>query len=286
MKSGFVTLVGRSNVGKSTLLNALVGTKVAITSRKPQTTRFAVHGIVHDPRGQIVFVDTPGIFEKPHNVLTRTLNDRAKEATRDIDAIVYVTDPTRPIGNEENIVLRILAPITAPKILVINKIDVRNPAYIEEYRALSDRFIATIEVSALKRHNLDAVKDAVIKVLPEGEPFYEEFRLTNLETKEWVSEIIREKIFIQMGAELPYSISVEVDEIEEREDKKHNKIIFIKANILTTNNRHKQIIIGRDGRKIKEIGSASRKELEAVLGQHIFLELEVVHDEHWPDRLP
>ncbi|MBI4133416.1 GTPase Era, partial [Candidatus Uhrbacteria bacterium] len=174
MKSGFAVLVGRSNVGKSTLLNSLVGSKIAITTRKPQTTRFSVHGIVHDPRGQIVFVDTPGIFERAHDVLTKTLNDRVRDALRDIDVVVYVADPTRPIGNEENIMLRLVEPIQKPKILAINKIDAREVPYIEEYRALAPRFNTTIDISALRNKNLKQLVDAVLEALPEGEPFYPE----------------------------------------------------------------------------------------------------------------
>lgn len=285
MKSGFVVLVGRSNVGKSTLMNALVGTKVAIMSEKPQTTRFPIQGVVHDPRGQIVLVDTPGIFERTHNVLTKTLNERAREALRDIDLIIYVADPTRAIGNEEKIVLRMIEPIAKPKILVINKSDVRRPPYLPEYEALSDKFDTTILVSALKGHNLKALIDAAIERLPEGEPVYPEFQYTNMEIRTWIAELIREKLFIQLGAELPYSLAVEIEAMEEKRGKAGKELLVIKANILTAEPRHKQIIIGRGGQKIKEVGSVARKELEAVLGRQVYLELEVVIDPHWPERL-
>lgn len=285
MKSGFAVLVGRSNVGKSTLMNALVGTKVAIMSEKPQTTRFPIHGVVHDPRGQLVLVDTPGIFERTHNVLTKMLNERAREALRDIDLIIYVADPTRAIGNEEKIVLRMIEPIKKPKILVINKSDVRRPPYLPEYEALNDKFDTTILVSALKGHNIQAIIDAAMERLPEGEPVYPEFQYTNMETSSWIAELIREKLFIQLGAELPYSIAVELEAMEEKKDKTGQDLLVIKANILTAQSRHKQIIIGKGGHKIKEVGSVARKELEAVLGRHVYLELEVVVDEHWPERL-
>lgn len=285
MKSGFAVLVGRSNVGKSTLMNALVGTKVAIMSEKPQTTRFPIHGVVHDPRGQIVLVDTPGIFERTHNVLTQTLNERAREALRDIDLIIYVADPTRAIGNEEKIVLRMIEPIEKPKILVINKSDIRRPPYLPEYEAIGDKFDTTILVSALKGHNLQALIDAAMERLPEGEPVYPEFQYTNMETRAWIAELIREKLFIQLGAELPYSIAVEVETMEERRGKDEKELLVIKANILTAEPRHKQIIIGKGGQKIKEVGSVARKELEAVLGRHVYLELEVAVDPHWPERL-
>ncbi|MBI4280745.1 GTPase Era, partial [Candidatus Uhrbacteria bacterium] len=204
MKSGFVTLVGRSNVGKSTLLNALTGMKLAIVSPKPQTTRFPIHGVLNNHRGQAVFVDTPGIFEKAPNRLTQILNERAREAVRDIDMIVYVADPTRPIGNEEHIILRLVAPIKKPKILAINKTDLRDPPYLEEYRALTNDFKATVEISALKNKNLRALLDAIFEYLPEGEPTYHESQITNLEINTWLAEVIRDKIFIQLGDDLPY----------------------------------------------------------------------------------
>ncbi len=285
MKSGFVVLVGRSNVGKSTLLNSLVGSKIAITSRKPQTTRLSIHGIVHDPRGQIVFVDTPGVFERAHDVLTKMLNERVREALRDIDVIVYVADPTRPIGNEEHMVLRLIEPVKKPKILAVNKIDERELPYIEEYRALAPQFDAVIEISALREKNLKQLIEAVLDRLPEGEPFYPEFQLTNIENRAWLAEIIREKIFIQTGAEIPYSVAVEIHEAEERKDKRGETLLYIKASVLTAEERHKRMLIGAGGRRIKEIGSASRKELEAALGRRVFLDLEVVVDPDWPARL-
>lgn len=284
MKSGFVVLLGRSNVGKSTLLNSLVGTKVAITSPKPQTTRFAIHGIVHDPRGQIVFVDTPGIFEKAHDHITKALNERAREAVRDINAIVYVADPTRPIGNEEHMVLRLIEPLKIPKILAINKIDVRDAPYIEEYRALLDRFNAVLEVSGLHRKNLKQLIEVVLEYLPEGEPFYPEFQFTNIEHRTWLAELIREKVFIQMGSEVPYTVGVELETAEERKSR-GGAMLYIKANILTTAPRYKKMLVGSRGQKIKEMGSVARKELEAVLGRRVFLDLEVVVEPHWPARL-
>lgn len=285
MKSGFVVLVGRSNVGKSTLMNALVGTKIAITSPKPQTTRFPIHGIVHDERGQIVFVDTPGIFERVVDTVTKTLNERARESVRDIDVIVYVADPTRAIGNEEHIVLRLIEPIDKPKILAINKIDEKDLPYLEEYRALASRFAATVEISGLRQKNLKQLTDAVFSFLPEGEPVYPEFQASNLEHHLWLAELIREKVFIQMGSEIPYSVGVEIEDIDERKTKGDGEMLYIKANILTTSTRYKKMLIGSGGHKIKEIGSVARKELEAILNRRVYLELEVVVDEDWPARL-
>lgn len=285
MKAGFAVLVGRSNVGKSTLLNALVGTKIAITSPKPQTTRVQVHGIVHDPRGQIVFVDTPGIFERPIDRLTKSLNQQAKSALHGIDIVVYVVDPTRAIGNEEHIILRLLETVEVPKILVINKIDLRDLPFASEYEALADRFDLMLRISGMHHKNLKPLLDAVFERLPEGQPFYPEFQYTNLEHKQWVAELIREKLFIQLPAELPYGTSVELDEMEEKKDKEGAPLLYIKARILTATARHKSMIIGKEARKIKEIGGAARKELEAVLQKKVFLDLTVEVDERWMDRI-
>lgn len=280
-KAGFAVLVGRSNVGKSTLLNNLVGTKVAITSPKPQTTRQMIQGILHEERGQIVFVDTPGVFEKARDRLTRHLNSTAREALRDIDVVIYVADPTRPIGNEEHIALRLLENTEAPKILAINKTDLRDPPFLSSYEALGDRFDRVLQVSGLRARGLKPLVDAVFEFLPVGEPLYPEYQFSNVEHRFWIGELIREKVFIQLHEEVPYTTAVEIREMEKRD----NGIIYIKAAILTTEPRYQPMIIGRGARKIKEIGMAARKELAQILNGKVFLDLEVEIDEHWMDRL-
>jgi len=280
-RSGFAVLVGRSNVGKSTLVNNLIGTKVAITSPKPQTTRQMIHGVLHDPRGQIVFVDTPGVFEKAHDRLTKRLNSTARESLRDIDVVVYVADPTRPIGNEEHIVLRLLDTTDVPKIMAINKTDLRNPPFVSSYMAMADRFDKVLEVSGLRGRGLKPLIDAVFELLPEGEPVYPEYQFSNIEHKAWLAELIREKVMIQMHEEIPYSVTVEIREMEKRA----NGILFIKAAILTNAERYRGMIIGAGGRKVKEIGTAARKELSQIMDCKVYLELEVETDERWEDRL-
>lgn len=281
MKSGFAVLIGRSNAGKSTLINALVGTKVAITSPRPQTTRYAIHGVVNSDRGQAVFVDTPGVFTEAHDHMTKSLLKSAEEATRDIDVVLYVADPTRAIGNEEHVALRMLEGIRKPKILVLNKADVKKPAYKDEYLELASKFDAVLEVSAKFGKYLEALKDKVMELLPEGEPFYPPGQISNLEQKQWLSEIIREKIFLQTHQEVPYSVAVEIEELTERD----NGMIYLKANILTSASRYKKILVGAGGRRVKEIGQATRRELEAIWGKKVFLDLDVVVDEKWPERL-
>lgn len=278
-KSGMVVLVGRSNVGKSTLLNSLIGTKLAITTPKPQTTRNTIQGVIHDPRGQIVFVDTPGIFKQVPDILTAKLNERARDAFDGIDALLYVVDPNRHVGDEEEAVHRMVKQATVPKIMVINKID-SGRQYIEEYLAWGSEFLAVIEVSALQDKNLKALVDTIMEALPYGEPLYPEDQITNVDNKFWLAEIIREKVFLGMHDEIPYSTTVEIEEITRRED----GLVYIKASVLTSATRYKKMIIGDGARKIRGMGVAARKELEVVTGDRIYLDLDVQVDERWAER--
>lgn len=282
MKSGFVALIGRSNVGKSTLLNTLVGTKVAIITPKPQTTRHAIRGIVHDPRGQIVFVDTPGVFEKSRDPLTESLNREVKNALDGIDAIVYVADPTRAVGPEEHHTFAMVQASPKPKIMAINKCDLseKKRPFQFEYERMGEKFDAVFNISAAHGTNLKPLVDRIVEVLPEGEPYYPEFQMTDMESKKWIEELIREKIFIQMHEEIPYSITVVVDEMEKRPD----GTVYIAARILTREKRYKKMIIGTGAHKLREMGYSARKELETALQAKIFLDLEVEVDEHWVQR--
>ena len=283
VKSGFVVFLGRSNVGKSTLLNTIVGTKIASVTNKPQTTRNIIHGIVHDERGQIVFVDTPGILKEQHSVLSGKLVERVKESLQDIDCVVYVTDPSREIGPEERFTMALIRSVTIPKIFVINKIDLPNAErkYIDDYRYLAEeeRFDTVIELSALKSRHIAPLKDAVFAAIPEipaDQLPYPEGQLTNMNEKFWVAEIVREKIFLATEKEVPYSVTVEVDEIEDKEE-----VMVITGRIITTADRYKKMIIGRGGRKIKEVGQMARKELEQAINKKIYLELEVETNPKW-----
>ncbi|MFA6485764.1 MAG: GTPase Era [Candidatus Magasanikbacteria bacterium] len=284
MKSGFITLVGRSNVGKSTLLNTLVGTKLAIVTDKPQTTRHNIHGVLNAAEGQAVFVDTPGIFKEKAGPLTGKLTEKAREAIQEIDGIVYVVDPEKPIGAEERFVMSILRKLEIPKILVINKCDLpaKEKMYLDDYKQLTEEieFVAMYELSALKNRHVEPLRKKVFEILPEGEPNYPPEQLTNLDHKFWVAEIIREKIFLALRKEVPYTTNVEVDSIEEKSD-----IFEIYATVYTADSRYKKMIIGAGGRAIKEIGIAARKEFEAALGKKVFLKLEVETDKHWAEKI-
>jgi len=280
-KSGFAVMVGRSNVGKSTLLNALVGSKIAITTPKPQTTRLPIQGIVSSDQGQVVFVDTPGVFKKAKDALTKRLMDSVKDSLREIDVVLYVVDPTRAIGDEEKMALRLIEPLSNPKILVINKIDVERAPFLEFYRDLSDRFDDTIEISAKKGSNVHELSDKIMALLPEGEAYYPIGQISNMSHEMWLAELIREKLFLRLREELPSTLHVDVHEAVTRE----NGTLYVRASIVTGNERYKGMIIGKGGRGIKEIGQSTRKELSAVMNQPVFMDLEVTVDPYWINRL-
>jgi GTP-binding protein Era len=279
MKSGFVAIIGRSNVGKSTLLNTLVGTKVAITTPKPQTTRRPIQGVITRPEGQIVFVDTPGVMQKAKDALTKKLLDFAKDSLRDIDAVMYVVDPTRSIGDEEKQAFKLLEHVSVPKILVINKIDDRTSRnYIDYYRDLAKEFNAYAEVSALTGKDVDTLVRWLFEQMPETDELpYPEFQFTNLSNTDWMSELIREKLFLRLDKEVPYSTHVEVDEIAERE----NGSVYVHGIVYTNAERYKPMIIGKGARGIKEISQSVRNELEGVTGKKYYIELEVAVDPRW-----
>lgn len=282
MKSGIITLVGRSNVGKSTLLNTIVGTKLAAVTDKPQTTRNVIHGVLNRPEGQAVFVDTPGIFRDHHNHLSSQLTESAQESLHDIDMAIYVVDPTKSIGSEERAVMALLRPLKIPKILVINKSDLprEEKEFLEDYQALSGDYVATFELSASLNRHIQPLVAKVFELLPEGELYYPDNQLTNVDKNFWIAEIIREKIFMALRKEVPYTTHVEIESIEEKPD-----ITVIKALVYTYDKKYKEMIIGKGGRAIKEIGIAARKELEQASGKKVFLELEVEADKHWMDRI-
>lgn len=281
-KSGFVTLVGRSNVGKSALLNTLIGTKIAAVTDKPQTTRNIIHGVLNTAQGQAVFVDTPGIFKDKGNPLSGKLTQRAQEALQGIDIVVYVADPSKSLGAEERATLAMIRKLEIPKLLVINKSDLpaKEKVFLEDYRALADQFTQVFELSAQENRDVQPLRDKVFELLPIGEPVYPPTQLTNMDEKFWVAELIREKIFRALWQEVPYTTHVEVTEITEKPD-----VFVIKAAVFTYDSRYKKMIIGAGGRSIKEIGIAARKELEAALNKKVFLELEVETDRRWEERI-
>ena len=281
-KSGFVVLVGRSNVGKSTLLNTLVGTKIAATSFRAQMTRHTIHGVLNHPDGQAVFVDTPGVFKDKKNALSAKLTNTVKGSLSGIDLIVYVVDPTREIGQEERAVLGMIRHLSIPKLLVINKSDLpqEDRKYQEDYELLEDDFDGMMRLSALRGSHIEPLRERVIEMLPVGQDMYDQAQLTNVNREFWISEIVREKIFSVFDKEVPYSMTVEIDSVVEEPT-----IIKIEGRILTNQDRYKRMIIGKGGHKIKEVGQMARKELEQATNKKIYLGLEVEVDRHWVDRM-
>lgn len=281
-KAGAVAIIGRPNAGKSTLLNNILKQKVSITSPKPQTTRFAIQAVFEDNRGQIVFVDTPGIMGKVVDSLARRINLRAEEQLNpNIDLVLYLVDHTRSRDLEENKTLGLVRKFKGHKILVINKIDVVKPTHIVEYKFMEEEFDAVVEVSALAKKNLGQLLAVLFEFLPEGKPTVDTSTLIqpglNLDSKTFLSEIIREKAFLFLRREVPYSMTAVIDDTINRD----NGVLYVKARILTSADRYKSMIIGKDGRMIKEISMAARKELETATNRKVFLDLTVETDTHW-----
>lgn len=286
MKTGIVALIGRPNVGKSTLVNNVIGQKISITSPKPQTTRFPIEALYRDDRGQIIFVDTPGIFNKAKNTLAKTINKRTfNRLNDDIDIFIYIVDQSRKRDFEEAKVLGIVRKIKKPKILIINKIDIKEPTFLPQYKFLEEEFKDIVSISALKKTHLKSLLNMIFEYLPEKDKIEEivprAHPALNIDSKIFLSELIREKVFLKTHKELPYTTTVVIDEVIERSP----TLTFIKARILTTDDKYKRILIGEGGRRIKVIGSMSRRELELATGKKIYLDLSIDVDRHWISTL-
>ncbi|MBI3620053.1 GTPase Era [Candidatus Roizmanbacteria bacterium] len=284
MKEGKVLLIGRPNVGKSTFLNNLIGQKVAITSPKPQTTRFPIRAVYEEKRGKVIFVDTPGIFGKTKDLLSKNINKKTLQTLQEkVDLVVYMVDHTRKRDFEEARVLGLVRQLRVPKILVINKIDTTEGTFLPQYEFMKDEFPDNFEISALYNKHLPPLIDEIFALLPEVKESQivnpTPYPLLNLDSKTFLGELIREKVFLMMGEEIPYTTTAVVDEIAERSD----QLTYIKARILTTSNRYKKMLIGETGRKIKEIGSYARKEIALATGKKIYLDLTVETDPHWQE---
>ncbi len=285
MKAGIVALVGRPNTGKSTLLNNLLKQKVSITSPKPQTTRFAIQAVYEDERGQIVFIDTPGMSGKTPDVLAKHINQNLQQTlAQSLDVLVYLVDRTRPRDFEENQILGLVRKSPAPKILVFNKSDLKQE-YSADYAFYEEEFDRIIEISALKRWNFNLLLNEIYSLLPEGQPLVDKSSLVqpglNLDSKLFLSEIIREKVFLFMRDEIPYSITTQVDEIVNRD----NGSLYIAGRIITNEEKYKKMLIGKDGYMIKKIGMAVRKEIEQMANHEVYIDLHVDVNPHWMEQL-
>ncbi|MBQ8219086.1 MAG: GTPase Era [Bacilli bacterium] len=281
MKSGFIGLVGRPNVGKSTLVNAIIGKKVAITSDKPQTTRNLIQGIRTDEDSQMVFVDTPGIH-KPKNKLGKILNKQTYFSLKDVDVILFLVDITESLGKGDLFVIDILKNVKIPVILVINKID-KLPKEeilrkIDEYKDLYN-FDEIIPVSAIKKDNIDRLINILKSKLTDNIKYYEDDMYTDKPINFIISELIREKILELTFEEVPHSVSVIVDMMEY-----NNNAVNIKSTIIVDRENLKRILVGKNGSMIKEIGTKARMDIEPFLQKNVYLELFVKVIPKWRDR--
>lgn len=286
-KCGMVTIIGRPNVGKSTLLNKIVGEKVAIVSRVPQTTRNQIRGIYNDERGQIVFIDTPGLH-LGHDKLDKFMNQSAGGTIDEADCIIYLADVSRRIGQEEKNIAQRLAPIKSPLILALNKIDLKKdliPDYIamwEQEKGMSVnemKDFTLLPLSSQKGTNVDKLIDIIFDYLPPGPLLYPPDIISDAPQKMVIADIIREKLFEMMREEVPHSLGVVVEEMQPRK----NKVMHIKGLILVERDSQKEIVIGKNGSVLKKAGTLARVELEDLLETKVFLELYVKVQKKWRD---
>ena len=281
-KSGFVALIGRPNVGKSTLMNHLIGQKIAITSNKPQTTRNRIQTVYTCDEGQIVFLDTPGIH-KAKNKLGEYMVDVAEKTLKEVDVILWLVEPSNFIGAGERHIAEILEKVNAPVLLIINKTDTVEKdkilEFIDTYRKLF-QFAEIIPCSALRHQNTDDIIPSIFKYLPYGPQFYDEDTITDQPMRQIVAEIIREKALYDLNEEIPHGIAVVIDQMK---DRPNGKIVDIDATIICERDSHKGIIIGKQGAMLKKIGSNARYELEQMLEQKVNLKLWVKVKKDWRD---
>ena len=283
IKSGFVGLIGRTNVGKSTLINKILKKKILITSDKVQTTRKRVNCILNTSRSQIIFVDSPGFF-KPRNLLQERLRDSASRVTGDVDVIVVVIDAAGGIGRGDRFVFDQIKDKNLPKILLANKIDLEeNDRYRDDIKEIEKEgiFDSIIEVSARTGKNLDSFIRVLEDFLPVGPRYYGEDMICDQPLESTIAEIVREKLFEELSQELPHSITVEVDNMKESRTKSGDKLNSIECSIYAERDSQKAIIIGSQGSMLKKTGSRARKELEKLLETKVFLQLWVKVKHNW-----
>lgn len=282
-KSGFVSIIGRPNVGKSTFLNRVVGQKIAIMSDKPQTTRNKVQGVVTGDSSQIVFIDTPGIH-KPKHKLGDFMVKSAKNTLKEVDVIMFMVNANEKIGPGDRFVIEMLKNSDTPVFLVINKIDLVHPddllgiitSYVDEYD-----FAEIVPLSALNGNNVDRLMETINKYLPEGPKYYPDDQVTDHPERFIISELIREKVLHLTREEVPHSIAVVIEKISRDEDK---NIVNVMATIIVDRDSQKGIVIGKQGALLKQIGTKARRDIEMLLGSKVFLELWVKVQKDWRNK--
>lgn len=280
-RCGYVAVVGKPNVGKSTLINRVLGQKLNITSRKPQTTRFNLLGIKTENDIQAIYVDTPGLHQQQKKAINRIMNRSAESVIHDVDVLVFVVDKMQWNEADEHVLKR-LQHVNCPVILVVNKVDQLDNKneilpWLETLHE-QKKFQHVLPISALHGHSVEILEDLIAKLLPEGEHFYEEDQLTDKSERFLCGEIVREKLMRQLGHELPYATTVEIERFKEQKD-----IIHIDALILVERDTQKSIVIGKQGQKLKLIGSEARKDIERLLDKKVMLKLWVKVKQGWSD---
>ena len=281
MKSGFVSLIGRPNVGKSTLLNTLINQKIAITSNKPQTTRNIIQGIYNEEGYQIVFIDTPGIH-KPINKLGKVLNKEAQSLTKDVDVVLFLVDAAEGLGTGYKKIIEQLKESNAPVILVLNKIDrMTNEEIIlaiNSYKELFN-FAEIVPISALQKNNIEELINCIKKYLTDNMRYFDEDMITSSSLRFLVSEFVREKLLRMTEQEIPHTITCITSKFEEKKN-----IINITVDVIVDRDSVKKIVIGRQGALLKSVGIEARKDIEALVGKQIYLELYVKTIKNWRDK--
>ncbi len=279
-RSGFVAVVGRPNVGKSTLMNALLGQKIAIVSARPQTTRNRISGILTLEDMQVVFIDTPGIHQPEHN-LGRYMVEQALSSLPDADLVLWVTDVSRRPHDEDRRVAEVLVAQDLPVILVMNKIDATPPDHLLEnsaaFRALAPQAVEDIAVSALRDQGLEALRDLLRKHLPLGPRYFPPDQVTEVQERFLAAELVREQALHLLREEVPHAIAVEIEEFSHRD----NGVVYIAARVFVERDSQKGILLGKGGSMLKRIGSAARKEIEVMMEAPVYLDLHVAVRPQW-----
>lgn len=281
MKSGFVSLIGRPNVGKSTLLNTLINQKIAITSNKPQTTRNIIQGIYNEEGYQIVFIDTPGIH-KPINKLGKVLNKEAQSLTKDVDAILFLVDASDGLGTGDKKIIDQLKESNAPVILVLNKIDrMTNEEIIKAINSYKElfNFAEIVPISALQKNNIDELIKCIKKYLTDNMRYFDDDMITSSSLRFLVSEFVREKLLRMTEQEIPHTITCVTSKYEEKKN-----IINLTVDVIVDRDSVKKIVIGRQGALLKSVGIEARKDIESLVGKQVYLELYVKTIKNWRDK--
>ncbi len=288
-RSGFVSIIGRPNVGKSTLLNAIVGQKIAIVSKIPQTTRNQIRGIYNSSQGQVVFIDTPGLV-RGKDKLDELMKQSSFGTIEDVDCVIHLVDANKALGEEEQMIIDKIKNSRKPLILGLNKIDLKGicvPEYIEYYQEqLADKFndpkkFILLPLSGARATNIEKLIELIFERLPTGPALYPQDAVSDVPEKNMIADIVREKFLQLMRDEIPYSLGVQVDQIQRR----RNKLTYVAIKVLVEHSSQKEIVIGKKGHILKDVGVAARQEIESLLDRRIFLEIHVKVKEKWRDNI-